>query len=111
MSALRPVLTYGVACLHIYQNVTDLLEKCQTKLLKSVFSLKTFCRNTPLLQAMNVKRISQTVSANQKYILKSFMSSTKQKRLKFYSDILANDFKSNENLMGITILYGTLILK
>ena len=60
MSALCTVLTYGVACLHTSPNGMDLLEKCRTKLLKAALSLKTFCRNTPLLQ---------TVSAKQKAIL------------------------------------------
>jgi len=50
ISALRTVLTYGVACLHTSPNGMDLLEKCRTKLLKAALSLKTFCRNTPLLQ-------------------------------------------------------------
>ena len=64
------MLTYGVACLHTSLNVIDLLEKCQTKLLKAALSLNIFCRNKPLLQGMNIKRITQTATANQKDILK-----------------------------------------
>ena len=41
----------------------------------------------PLLQGINIKCISQTDSANQKYMLKSFMSITKA--LELYSYILA----------------------
>jgi len=53
------------------------LKKCQTKNIKAALPLKIFWRNTPLLQAMNIKGISQIDIANEKDILKFMRSRTK----------------------------------
>ena len=53
-TAIRPVLTYGLQCVHVYQCKTaiDETEKLQCKLIKSSLGLKSYCRNTPLLHAL-----------------------------------------------------------
>ncbi|KAK2150003.1 hypothetical protein LSH36_427g02030 [Paralvinella palmiformis] len=67
--ALRGAGQCKHAYMHTCQNAMDLVKKYQTKLLKAALSPKIFCRNTPLLQDINIKRISQMVSPNQKDIL------------------------------------------
>ena len=78
---------YGVACLSLSKKALNLLEKCQSKLLKTALGLKAYCRNTPLFKAINIKCISQTINENQRDILKSCMR-TDSKGLQFYAYIL-----------------------
>jgi len=63
------------------------LEKCQTKLLKAALGLKSYCRNTPILQAMNIKRLSQFIGESQRDVMKSLIRN-ETKGLKFYYYIL-----------------------
>ena len=81
MTALRPVLTYEISCM-------NMSKKCQTKLLKAALGLKSYCRNTPILQAMNIKRISQFIGESQRDVIKLLIRN-ETKELKLYSYILS----------------------
>ena len=102
-AALRPVLMYGVPCMKMSKKALDMLEKCQTKLLKSALSLKSYCRNTPLLQALNIQRIETTVHTTERDILKSCLR-TDTKALKFYSHILSNSEYTTNDLCSRSVL-------
>ncbi|KAK2159728.1 hypothetical protein LSH36_147g02026, partial [Paralvinella palmiformis] len=90
MTALRPVLTYGISCMNMSKKnqTIESLEKYQTKLLKAAIGLKSYCRNTPILQVMNIKRISQFIGESQRDVMKLLIRN-ETKGLKFYSYILS----------------------
>jgi len=73
MTVLRHVLTYGISCMNMSKKAIESLENCQTNLLKTVLGLKSYCRNTPILQAMNIKRISHFIGESQRDVMKSLI--------------------------------------
>ncbi len=103
VAALRPVLTYGVSCSHMLRKAIDSLEKCQTKLLKAALCVKYYCKNTPLLQALNIKKIFETINENQRDTLKSFMRGN-SKGLQFYSYMLSRDHYDLSSIAGRTLI-------
>ena len=58
-AAIRPVLTYGINCVHVSKSSLNEAEKIQAKLLKAGFGIHKFCRNTPFLKALNVMTIEK----------------------------------------------------
>ena len=99
MAAVRPVLTYGAPCVTLSKSAKDKLDKCQTKLLKSVLGLRSFCRNTPLLQALRIKTVSETICGTQRDIVKSIMRND-SRGLKFYSYLLSIDYTDAHTVFG-----------
>jgi hypothetical protein len=57
-AAIRPVLSYGLSSIHVPGKYMDTIEKTQSKLMKAAIGLSKYCRNTPLLKAMKIHRIS-----------------------------------------------------
>jgi len=88
MTALRPVLRYGISCMNMSKKAIESPEKCQTKLLKAALGLKSYCRNTPILQTINIKGISQLIGESQRDVMKSLIRN-ETKGVKFYSYILS----------------------
>jgi len=86
--AIRPVLLYGCECIHMTKTALKELDKCQAKIVKSVCGLKSSCRNTPLLKALQVNSISSSVESQSINLLKSMLISTSMSR-KFYTHILS----------------------
>jgi len=101
MTVLRPVLTYGISCMNMPPKTIESLEKCQTKLLKATLGLISYCRNTPILQAMNIKRISQFIGESQRDVKKS-PTRNETKGLKFYSCILSLGQSDMNSITGRT---------
>ena len=56
-TSLRPILTYGIQCVDISKKALLASEKMQTKLIKSILGIHTFCRNIPLLNALGIRKI------------------------------------------------------
>ena len=56
-TAVRPVLTFGLGCVYNRKTVLSDIESLQGKLLKAALGIKKYCRNAPLLQAMNIHRL------------------------------------------------------
>ena len=57
--AIQPILTYGCSTLNVSPCISDQLDKYQAKLIKSSLGLPKCCRNTPLLKALNIKKIER----------------------------------------------------
>ena len=77
------------------------LEKCQTKLLKPALGLISYSRNTPILQAMNIKRISQFIGESQRDVMKSLIRNETE-GLKLYSYILSLGQSDMNSITGRT---------
>ena len=63
--AIQPILTYGCTTLNFTLSSVKELDKVQAKLLKSALGLPKFCHNTPLLQALKVKKIDNLLQVQQ----------------------------------------------
>ena len=54
---IQPILTYSCTTLNFTRSSVTEIDKVQAKLLKSALGQPKFCHNTPLLQALKVKKI------------------------------------------------------
>lgn len=82
--AVRPALTYGCPAIYLSKTAMHKLDKCQAKLLKSILGLYTFCRNTPLLKALNIPKISHTTKSHTIELMRNCMLNNAATR-EFYS--------------------------
>ena len=86
-AAVRPVILYGLQS--VYQNKSSHIkaEKFHAKLLKSTLGLKRYCVNTPLLKAMKVLRVEESVEMQTLQLLRSMILS-KSRSHHFYGFLL-----------------------
>ena len=75
-TAIRHVLTYGLHCVHQNKAALEDTEKLQCKLLKVALGLKRHCKNTPLLEALKIPRISTSVEIQELVLFRSMFLST-----------------------------------
>lgn len=93
--AIQPVLTYGCSALNISDKHMKYLEKAQCKLIKAALGLPTYCRNTPLLEALGIKRVADVIQFQQLSLLRNALRSTSRART-FYL-FAANKFEKTTN--------------
>ena len=102
-TAIRPVLYYGQQCIYQNKTTTCEVEKLQCKLLKTALGLKSYCRNSPLLHAMQMPHINQSVEQQELYLYRSMFLSQSRCH-KFYrhllSQHLSNKCTSQRNLVS-----------
>ena len=103
MTALRPVLTCRVSCMNMSKKTIESLEKCQTKLLKAAHVLKSYYRNTPILQAINITRIFQFKGESQGDVMKLLIRN-ETKGLKIYCYILSLRQSDRNIIAGRTMV-------
>ena len=96
--ALRPILIYGCSALQLNNNHLDRLEKAQASLLKTALGLPKFCRNTQLLSAMNINRVSLSIASSQLNSLKSAITGSSRAR-HFYLHILRQGKYAKDTLI------------
>ena len=60
-AAIRPVLTYGINCIHVSKTCISRMETCQAKLLKAGIGVHKWSRTSPILKALNIKKIETTI--------------------------------------------------
>jgi hypothetical protein len=99
-TGVQSVLTYG--CESIYMSKARLqdLDRCQSKLIKSILGLRKTSHSTPILQAVNIKPVSQCIGLKSLNLLKSCFL-YKSSATKFYSHLLCNDTKyTDRTLVG-----------
>ena len=60
-SAIRPVLTYGINCIHVSKTCLSRMETLQAKLLKAGIGVHKWSRSSPVLKALNIKKIETTI--------------------------------------------------
>ena len=68
--AIQPILSYGCSTLNADRHVKE-LDKAQAKLLKSALGLPKFCHNTPLLEALALKKVAKTLQVQQLSLLRN----------------------------------------
>ena len=86
-SAIRPVLTYGINCVHLSKSSLSDAEKIQSKLLKAALGIHKYCKSTPLLQAVRVMKILQTHEISSLDLMKSIFCNKSRAR-SFYLHLL-----------------------
>ena len=69
--AIQPILSYGCSTLNADRNVIEELDKAQAKLLKTALGLPKFCHNTPLLEALALKKIAKALQVQQLSLLRN----------------------------------------
>ena len=69
--AIQPIITYGCTTLNFTLSSVKELDKVQAKLLKSALGLPKFCHNTPLLQALKVKKIDNLLQVQQLSLIRN----------------------------------------
>ena len=60
-AAIRPVLTYGINCIHVSKTCLARMETLQAKLLKAGIGVHKWSRSSPILKALNIKKIETTI--------------------------------------------------
>ena len=60
-TAIQPILTYGCSTLNLKHTDINELEKVQASLIKTALGLPKYSRNTPILRALNIKKISRII--------------------------------------------------
>ena len=60
-TAIQRILTYGCSTLNLKHTDINELEKVQASLIKTALGLPKYSRNTPILRALNIKKISRII--------------------------------------------------
>ena len=85
--AVQPVLSYATQSLFIRKSDCQALDRTQSRILKAALGLSKFCKNTPLLQALKIQKISDLISEFTLNLLKSHFHNNAIS-CKFYSFLL-----------------------
>ena len=81
--AIQPILAYGCTTLNFTRSSVKELDRVQAKLLKSALGMPKFCHNTPLLQALEVKKIGNLLQVQQLSLIRNALLN-KSKARTFY---------------------------
>ena len=65
--AIQLILTYECSTLNVSPYIIDQLDNYQAKLIKSSLGLPKCYRNTPLLKALNIKKIKRILQVQQQH--------------------------------------------
>ena len=68
--ACGPILTYGCETINLRMKHCQDLDKLQSKLLKTALGLSKFARTNPLLEALEIPKISDVVDDNMLSLIK-----------------------------------------
>ena len=79
---------YGLQCVYQNKAALDATEKLQCKLLKAALGLKRHCKNTPLLEALKIPRISTNFEIQELVVFTS-MSLPTSRTSQFYHFLLS----------------------
>ena len=86
-AAVRPVLMYGLQCVYQTKKAKTDMDKMQSKLLKSALGLNSFCKTSPLIDALKINRITTSIEIQELCLLKSMFLSKSRTRY-FYKNLL-----------------------
>ena len=84
--AIQPILTYDCTTLNFTRSSVKKLDELQAKILKSALGLPKFCHNTPLLQALKVKKIDNLLQVQHLSLIRNALLN-KSKPRTFYLHI------------------------
>lgn len=86
-TALQPILTFGDAAVGLRPKDVKELEKTQASLIKVALGLPKTCKNSPLLDALHIKRVDELLHAQTLSLLRRSVLDTSQAR-RFYLHLL-----------------------
>ena len=99
-TALQPVLLYATDCLPLRKEDIRRLETLQAKLVKASLGLHKFLRTTPLIQAMNIKKVETLIDCQSLKLLKGIMFNDSKSK-DFYLHLIRTNFAGNTLLMRV----------
>ena len=86
-TAIQPILTYGCSTLNLKHTDINELEKVRASLIKTALGLPKYSRNTPILRALNIKKISRIIDERHLSLTKAALHNTSKSRT-FYLHIM-----------------------
>lgn len=102
-AAVGPVLTYGLQSIDVSLKNLSLLDKTQSRLLKTAIGVSKFCRSTPLLNALSVQSVGVTRDLQQLKLLHSIVRDN-SKGKHFYYHVMnlrcAGKLQNHSDLVG-----------
>ena len=96
-TALRPRLTYGLNTMFVTKKSIELLDKLQSRLIKTCLGLHKFCKSTPILRALHVPTITETIEASNLQLLRSILHNSSRAKI-FYTYLITNTNSPNTRL-------------
>ena len=93
-AAIQPVLSFGMECIFQSKSVITKAQSTLAKLLKTALGLKGYSRSTPLLKALDINILQQSVYVQELVLFKSLRLST-FRSCKFYSFLLSKVISGN----------------
>jgi hypothetical protein len=97
-AAIQPCLTYANECFLLRQCETLSMEKLQAKLIKCALHLSKYSFTTPLMNALNIKRISVITEVNCLKLLRCIMCTSTRGRV-LYFDMLKYNVNVKTDLL------------
>ena len=86
-TAIQPILTYGCSTLNFKHTDINELEKAQAYLIKTALGLPKYSRNTPILRALHIKKISEILEERHLSLTKAALHNAAKSR-PFYLHIM-----------------------
>jgi hypothetical protein len=93
-SAVKPVLLYGLNTINISKRCMDDLEKAQSKLVKSAMGLHKYCRSSPLLKALQICSVEDSIDSSCLGLVKSIFHDNSRAR-NFYIHLIDMQLSGN----------------
>ena len=87
VTAIQPILAYGCSTIKLKPNDIDELEKVQASLIKAALGLSKYSRNTPILRALNIKKIGRILDERHLSLTRAALHNTSKSRT-FYLHIM-----------------------
>ena len=86
-TVIQPILTYGCSTLNFKHTDINELEKAQASLIKTALGLPKYSRNTPILRALHIKKISEILEEHHLALTRAALHNT-AKSIPFYFHIM-----------------------
>ena len=86
-TAIQPILTYCCSTLNFKHTDINELEKAQASLIKTALGLPKYSRNTPILRALHIKKISKILKERHLSLTRAALHNTAKSR-PFYLHII-----------------------
>ena len=79
-TAIQPILTYDCFTIKLNPKDIDAHEKAQASLIKSALSLSKYSKNTPILRALNIKKIGRIFDERHLSLTRAALHNTSKSR-------------------------------
>jgi len=96
-TALTPILTYSLSSMPITEPAMKELDSLQTKLLKTSLGLPKYCRNSPLLSALNLPRIRDLIDIHSLNLARTNILSSSRSKY-FYNHLIRCHSNNSVNM-------------